>query len=117
MKEWLLSFLHILVVGERQTLGRDEQRCGAADDSSSFATREFQQIAVHFLRHGAAARRIRFWWMNESVLLGRKQQHLFRPAAEMKTEQRKRIHEFQREVAIAGRVDTIGSRRGEAKLR
>ena len=92
------------------------ERGGVADHAAGFSASQFEQVAIHFLRHGAAAGGVSLGQMQETVFLRRKQEHLFRPAAQVQGEKRKRVDKFQDEIAVAGGVDAVGGWSCEAEL-
>src|SRR5215469_3006209 len=117
VKERLLCFLEILVIGERQTFDRNQQRGCVANHSAGFAANEFEQVSIHLLWHRAAAGRVSFRQIDEAILLRGEQQHLLGPTTQVQGQERERTGEFENEIAIAGCVDRICGRSKEAQLR
>src|SRR5260370_24354309 len=69
----LLSFLHVFVVGQGQTLDGSEQRDLAADQPGCFPADQLQRVWILFLRHGAAAGGVSLRQLDKAVLLRGKQ--------------------------------------------
>src|SRR5208337_258064 len=67
--------------------------------------------------HGAAAGGVRFGQLDKSVSRSGEQDHLFGPAAQVEGKQREHVNEFEGEVAVAGRVDTVRRRAVKTQLR
>ena len=109
----LLRLLHVLVVGQRKSLHRDEQRRRVGEDPGRLAANQLQRIRILLLRHGAAAGRELLRQLHEAELGGREQNRLLRPTAQMQRNRRQRLHELDGEIAIAGRVNAVGGRRIE----
>ncbi len=83
IEQRFLRFLQVFVIGKGRPLTAIISAVAFPITRAALPRVEFEQIGIFFLRHRAAARRVGFGQADEAKLLGGKQNHLFRPAAEM----------------------------------
>ncbi len=55
VEQWLLVFLHVLAVGERQALQHGAERHERADDAPDLAARQLGGVRIALLRHDRGA--------------------------------------------------------------
>ena len=115
VEDAFLVLLHVLRIGERQTLHHGEQPDKRAHDPSGLAAHELGRVGVAFLRHDRGAGREGVRQPDEAELRRRPQHKLLGEAGEMARRDRPRAQCLKRKVAVGDAVERIGGRPVEAE--
>ncbi len=107
VEECFLVLLHVLVVSERQSLHRREQRREMAEHSSGLAAHQLHRVGILFLGHQAGAGGDGIAEFKETEFSCRVKNGVFGETREMDHDERRGAREFNAEITIADGVETV----------
>ncbi len=107
VEERLLVFLVVLVVGQRLALHQRQQRHEVADDAAALAARQLGDVGVALLRHDRRARAVAVGEVDEAEVLAHPEHDLLGQPRDMHHADAGAGAEFEREVAVAHRVQAV----------
>ena len=108
VEDWLLAFLEVFVVGEREAFDEGGECGGCAEQAGGFAADEFGEVGVLLLRHRGGAGGEGFGEVDEAELGGGVEGELFGEAGDVEAEGGDGLGEVEREVAVGGGVHGVG---------
>ena len=116
IKDAFLIFLHVLVIGQRQTLHDGQKTDEVSIDTAGFAANELTHVRILLLRHDRAARGVSVIKLNELEFAGGPVNEFFRQTREMHRTDRCEGEKLEKVVTIRDRIEAVSIDGGEVKV-